>query len=183
MASEIVLEQYNPNNPMHIATAEAISGWQEYDKTQPNYKQMFPLGPREIGQHIFGIVCMDIHDTGFTPVGYNGATYEFPGKVLETGGMIVNPDYRHRGLSKKIKAELLKALASLYPEYRLITFANESSEHLNRRCGFRDAVTADVPEQALELCAQTCTFYQREVAGNGKVCCDTILVRELGDLV
>lgn len=182
MASEIVFQQYNSDNPMHVALADTIPEWQDYDRQQPNYSQMFPLNAQEIGQHVFGIVCLDIRDDGFTPVGYNGATYEYPGKVLETGGMIVNPAYRGRGLSKKIKYEMLRGLAILYPEHRLITFANGNSEQLNRHCGFRDATSSEVPTEALDLCKQICTSYQTQVVENGRICCDTLLTRELDDL-
>lgn len=181
MANQFVFERYDPENTIHVASAEAIAEWQERDKSNPNYQQMFSLGPRELAEHVFGIICLDIDDTGAQAVGYNAATVEFPGNVLETGAMIVNPDYRGHGMAKKIKDELFRQLAALYPNHRLITFANANSELLNRHCGFRDAIRSEIPDEALALCVEDCSSYQRAVVESGRLCCDTILVRELGE--
>lgn len=182
MPKKLVFERYDPTKDTHVAAAEAITLWQDHDKQSPDYQQMFALGPRELAQHVFGVICLDIDDEAATstPVGYNAATFEFPGNVFETGAMIVNPDYRGHGVGRQIKEALFEQLAALYPDHRVITFANANSEHLNRRCGFRDATAPEVPSEALDLCKTECVSYQKAVVEGGKLCCDTILVRELG---
>lgn len=183
MAKSLVFERYDPENTTHVAAANAIADWQKQDKENPNYEQMFSLGPEVLAKHVFGIICLDIDDETetTTAVGYNAATFAFPGDVFETGAMIVNPAYRGLGMAGKIKNALFEQLAALYPDgCSLITFTNANSEHLNRKSGFVDATAADVPKEALDLCVTDCSRYEAEVKGCGKLCCDTILTRKLG---
>ncbi len=180
MAKTVTYEQYDKVNPIHLDAASQIPEWQRRDKAGPNYAQMFDLSAEQLATHAFGIICLEqSQDTGIiTPIGYNGATFEYPGKVFEVGGMIVNPEYRGQGYGTKIKSALVDALRQLYPEYRLITLANRYSLHVNKSCGFREATRTELPPEALDLCRTTCSSYQEAVVKGGRICCDTMMVHE-----
>lgn len=178
---EVTFEKYDTTAAHHIAAADAFKAWQDEDRLQPDYVQMFDLNPDVMREHVIGVVGFIDGSEGREPVGYNGAIARHDNGMLEIGGMIVNPRLRRQGFARKIKQATLDLIEAEFPGTRLITFTNSSSEALNRGCGFRDARPEEVPRSALAMCEKQCVNYQQVVIECGGLCCDTILVLDPGE--
>lgn len=172
MSHNLRFEVFDADNTAHIAAAQRIRQWQKDEGPR-----MLPLGPEEMAAHVYGLMAFDA-DSGEI-LGYNAAMNEYPGGVLEIGGLFVSQEHRGRGIAKAIKIEILARMDRDFPDKTLLTFVNESSEHVNREMGFTDGDIKTVPGEALTECQKCPAYCALQV---GQLCCDKILVRYPGAL-
>lgn len=167
-------EEYDSNNPRHLATAELLAQQQRKDAPR-----MLPLNPFEVAGHQLGILAFVESTEEFA--GYNAVLTEYPGGFVETGGLFVPRHLRHHGVAHKIKMVLMPRVTQLWPDHQVLAFCNEQSLHLNMTLGFRSADIREVPPEAFIYCRTKCESYDPELFCRlGKICCDHILIREPG---
>lgn len=164
---DLTIEFYDASNVRHREFADQLEAIRTRDKPA-----MLPLGAEAMGRHTLGVLVSD----GDIAVGYNGIIHDYGDGTAEMGGLLINPDYRGRGLTKHIKAELFAAIRQLNYIKRIVTFANEESLPINLKLGFRPADTSEVPSSSYDLCVDCPRFCAAKASG--KLCCDTILTLE-----
>lgn len=133
--------------------------------------QMLPFSMDGFYEYPLGAIA---HQNNTQFVGCNAVIQEYEAETLEIGALYIHPEFRGRGLTWPIKAELMKYAQIHYLGWTAITFVNQTSEPINRKLGFTDAAT--IPEAALALC-QGCEK-QCQLPPE-TLCCDKILSMEI----
>lgn len=170
----LIIERYDHSDDFHVELAASLDTMRETEDPAPT---MFPIGPEVLKSHKLGVIAR----VDETAVGYNGVIFQYQNGVVEMGGLYVNPDFRHRGLTTPIKAALFNAIREMTDAERVVTFANSNSLNLNLRHGFRIATLDEIPPEGLQQCTLSCIKYEH-AKKLGNLCCDTILTLEVENL-
>lgn len=168
-AQPLTFEVFDPLNTKHVAAAEAIERFQIEEDPQ-----MLPLNLKEMASHPLAVVALEAQTDAVA--GYNSVVTEYPGQIIEIGGLYIPEPFRGRGIARAVKVELFARIQERFPLHSLITFCNPASLPLNIEFGFRRAELPEIPRESFELC-QKCSKREGALAC-GRICCDEIMVHE-----
>lgn len=95
-------------------------------------------------------------------------------QILEIGTLVVNPDFKGKGLGLKVLSLVTDLAKEKYPDYQIFAFCNPQSLGLTKKLGWIEAKKEDLPSEVWDGCA-TCPNKQKALDA-GKLCCDTVVI-------
>ncbi len=94
--------------------------------------------------------------------------------ILEIGTVVVNPNFKGKGLGLKATSLAIDLAKEKYPGYQLFAFCNPESLGLFKKLGWVEVQKGDLPPEVWDGCT-TCPNKQMAVDA-GKICCDTVVI-------
>lgn len=166
---EIVYGPLDAADPANEAHIEAVVRWSTSES-------MIPINTFSIQRYRFpNAAFADNTQTGEREIaGYAAITHIYSRRVIELGGLVINPKYRGLGIaSELVKKTATEAREHLEPE-QILAFSNHSSGGLFSKLGGERIEDADtLPPEVWKAC-HVCRFYEKEVIRCGKICCGRV---------
>lgn len=134
---------------------------------------MLPKEPEEIKKllvHSATVVVWDgLRET--SPIAFGAVTFDWPGEWKELGAIVVDKNYRQKGIGHRVVGNLIKAAKYKYPYSNLFALCNEKSLKLFLDHGAEIITEPGIlPPEVFGECAN-CPKFQ-ETKNLGKLCCD-----------